>query len=93
MAVKLTETEIRRQIQDYLKLKNWYVWYNLQGLGCFRGIPDLMAAKDGEVISIEVKRPGGRQSDYQEEFQANIEAAGCRYILARGIEDLQKEGI
>lgn len=89
----MKESEIRKQIQDYLQLKGWFTFYILQGLGSYRGAPDLIAAKNGEALFIEVKRPGGRQSDYQEEFQRNIEAAGCRYILARGIEDLQREGI
>ncbi len=85
----LTETDRRKQVKEYLLLKRWFVWHNLQGIGCYRGLPDLMAAKDGEVIGVEIKKPGGRQSDYQKQFQSLFEAAGCRYILAYGIDELQ----
>lgn len=87
------ETKIRNQVQDYLRWKGWFVWYQLQGLGAYKGAPDLMAAKDGKVIAVEIKTPKGWQSDHQKQFQANYEAAGCQYLLVRGIEDLEEAGI
>jgi len=91
--VKLTETDIRRQIQDYLRWKGWLVVYQLQGLGAYRGLSDLIAVKDGRVLFIELKTPRGRQSKYQEEFQAGLEAAGGEYILCRGVDGLRERGI
>jgi len=93
MASPVKESDIRRQIRDYLRLKGWFTFHLLQGLGSYPGLSDLVALKAGQVLFIELKRPGGRQSEKQKEFQHNVEAQGCRYILARGIEDLQKEGI
>jgi Holliday junction resolvase len=91
--VKVTETDIRRQIQDYLRIRGWFVFYIVQGLGAYKGIPDLIAVKNGRVLFIELKTPRGRQSDHQKKFQADLEAAGGEYILCRGAEDLQERGI
>ena len=90
---KLTETDIRRQVTDYLQLRQYFCFYVLQGLGAYRGIPDLIAVKNGRVIFIELKTPRGRQSEYQRKFQANLEAAGGEYVLCRGVDDLQGRGI
>ena len=89
----VTETDIRRQIQDYLRIRGWFVFYILQGLGAYKGIPDLIAVKSGRVLFIELKTARGRQSDHQKKFQADLEAAGGEYILCRGAEDLQERGI
>ena len=91
--MKVTETDIRRQIQDYLRIRGWFVFYNLQGLGSYRGISDLTAVRAGRVLFIELKTARGRQSDYQKQFQADLEAAGGEYVLCRGVEDLQERGI
>jgi len=65
----------------------------LQGLGAYKGIPDLIAVSDGRVLFSERKTARGRQSDYQRKFQADREAAGGEYILCRGADDLLKRGI
>ena len=88
--MKLSEKEIRRQIQDYLRLKGYFVTYNLQGLGCYPGKPDLDATKNGITYHIEVKTPNGKQSEKQKQFQADLESAGGRYILARCVEDVME---
>ncbi len=90
---KMTETDIRRQVQDYLRWRNWFVFYVLQGLGAYRGIPDLIAVKCGRVLFIELKTPRGRQSDHQKQFQYDLEVAGGEYILCRGVDDLKERGI
>ena len=89
MSTPLRESEIRRQIQDYLRLRGWFCFYILQGLGSYRGAPDLIAVKNGRVIFIELKTSRGRQSEHQKKFQADLEAHGGEYILCRGAEDLQ----
>ena len=91
--MSVTETDIRHQVQDYLRIKGWFVFYILQGLGAYKGIPDLIAIRDGRVLFIELKTARGRQSDYQKKFQADLEAAGGEYILCRGADDLLKRGI
>ena len=90
---KLTETDIRRQVRDYLRIRGWFVFHILQGLGCYLGVTDLIAVRDGRVLFIELKTPRGRQSEYQRKFQADLEAAGGEYILCYGIDDLMERGI
>ena len=86
----MKESEVRRQIQDYLKWQGWFVFYLLQGLGSYPGLSDLVAVKGGRVVFLEVKRPkGGKQSEKQERFQQRLEAAGGEYIVARDIADVE----
>lgn len=88
----MTESEIRRQVVDYLRMKGYFTFHLLQSLGCYRGAPDLIAVK-GKTLFIELKKPGGRQSEYQKQFQADLEAAGGEYILCYGVDDLIERGI
>lgn len=55
------------------------------------GAPDLLIMYRGTAFAIEVKRPGGRQSPAQREFQAAWEAAGGWYILASSVDDVIRE--
>ena len=38
---------------------------------------------------IECKAPKGKQSELQKSFQAQVEAIGCKYILAFSLDDLE----
>jgi hypothetical protein len=72
-----------------------------------RGNPDLLAFKADMaaytlgarllrrvlVVAIEVKSATGRLSDSQKEFKARWEREGGMFIVARSIEDLQREGL
>ena len=91
---KITETDIRRQLVQYLRMRGWFCYHCLAGLGCYPGLSDLVAVKAGRVVHVEVKRPGtGKQSEKQAQFQHDLEAAGGEYLLARGIEDLEEAGM
>lgn len=87
------ETAIKKQIKDYLKIKGWFCFYNLQGLGAYHGVPDLTAIKNGRVIQIEVKTKTGRQSKGQIQFQRDWQFFGGEYVVARSYEDFLKMGI
>ena len=65
------------------------MFHHLQGLGCYPGLPDLEAVKDGQTVYIEVKTFTGKQRSDQIQFQADVEAHGGTYIVARGIEDVE----
>jgi hypothetical protein len=97
------ESEIQKAILEWLAYKRICHWRNNSGAmvseykGKRRfmrfgkvGSPDIFAVKDGVCYGIEVKRPGGKQSDAQREFQARLEAAGGRYLLVYSIEDVEK---
>ncbi len=83
-----TETYIRRSITDALRLAGWAVFYIFQGLGSYKGISDLIAMKDGRTVYIEVKTETGRQSEHQKQFERICIEHGCRYILARSVNDV-----
>ena len=82
------ETYIRRSVSEALRRAGWDVTYHLQGLGSRKGFPDLTAMKDGKTVYIEIKTETGRQSDYQKEFERICINHGCKYILARSVNDI-----
>jgi Holliday junction resolvase len=86
----INETDIKRQVKTWLTYMGYFNFHVLQGMGAFKGIPDRIAVKNGVVYFIEVKTPKGIQSEYQIEFQKNIEKAGGRYMLVRSLEELIK---
>lgn len=85
---KNPETVIQNEVRQLLRMDGWYVIRHQQGLGCHKGLSDLSAIKNGITIYIEIKTPRGVQSDYQKEFQADIERYGAKYILCRKAEDI-----
>lgn len=86
------ETAIKKQVRQYLRLKGWFVYHNLAGLGVHPGISDYTAIKNGQVVQLEIKTDKGRQSDVQKQFQSDWEAFGGEYYVIRSIDDLQKIG-
>ena len=42
------------------------------------------------IVWIEVKSPTGKQSPEQKQFQQEVESVGCKYILARSLDDVMK---
>ena len=87
------ETLIKQDIKRYLSMRGYYHFPIRQGLGSKRGICDIIALKGGITYFLEIKSSKGRQSPYQVEFQYQIEQAGCRYLIARSVEDLIKAGV
>jgi hypothetical protein len=57
------------------------------------GLSDILAVKGGRAIFIEVKTKDGKLSDEQHEFGRDVVLAGSEYIVARGIEDVERAGL
>ena len=68
------------------------------------GTADLLAIKEapfavqgGPIVHlvcwVECKAGNGKQSEMQKMFQARKEALGQRYVLAYGIEDMERAGL
>ena len=91
--LKISENEIKKLTKDYLNIRGWYHFHILQGMGAFKGIPDIIAIKGGRVLFIECKTIKGRQSDHQIEFQRNIEYQGGEYVLVDCLEKLIERGV
>jgi len=89
MRKQTPENLVKKQVRDYLRIRGWFVFPVMQGLGSYPGISDLIACKNGRVLFVECKAPRGRLSTYQRRFKESIEASGCEYIEARGYEDVE----
>lgn len=83
------ETALKKQIKDYLKLYGFFVFHIVQGLGAYKGIPDLCAVGYGLTLFVEVKTKKGRQSEYQKKFEDDIWTHGGHYILSKCCEDIK----
>ena len=55
-----------------------------------RGMPDLWFGRGPVQGWIEVKSAKGKQSPAQRAFQIKMLSAGCIYILARSVEDVER---
>ena len=97
-----SESEIQRQILDWLKIKDIYAWRNNTGamsgshkgkrwfvrFGC-AGMSDILGLLNtGKFLAIEVKRPGGKLTPAQEGYLAAIRARQGVAIVARSLEDV-----
>jgi hypothetical protein len=92
------ESEIQKQILDYLALKRIFHYRNNSGafvdsqkhfyrFGAL-GSPDIICVIKGQYVGIEVKAAKGKQSEHQKTFQQALEAAGGKYVLAYSLEDV-----
>lgn len=87
--LKITENDVRRVVRDYLRLRGWFVFHILQGLGSYKGTPDLIAVNSGRVLFIELKKPvGWKHSDPQKQFQKDIREHNGEYHLIKCLEDI-----
>lgn len=84
------ETVIKKQVRQFLETLGWFVFYNLQGVGAYKGIPDFICVRDGRVVFLEVKTAKGKLSDHQGRFKSLIEMHGGEYRVTRGIDDLRE---
>ena len=88
--IPITENDIKNQVKDYLDIKGYFHFPLTAGMGSYPGLPDRIAIKNGRVLFIEVKCPGGKQSVNQMAFQNDIWVKGGQYILVKCVEDLIK---
>lgn len=101
------ESIVLESLCEYLSYRGFFFWRNNNapifdgGKMVFRrmpafarkGISDIILLTKGRAIFIEAKSPKGVQSPDQKQFQADVEKAGCEYLLARSIDDLKKYGL
>lgn len=100
----IPESVIQGQIKTHLQIMGWMVTKIHQSLGSEPGIPDLIAIKNCKrfcphcekafkvniVLFIEVKAKRGKLSRDQENYRDRLLEQGGNYLLARGIEDIEK---
>ena len=84
----MKESDIKLQIKHFLAIKHIFNYHNLQGLGCYWGVPDRIMHLNGQIVYLEIKTPKGKLSPHQEEFQAQCEADKVPYFVVRSLEEV-----
>ncbi len=101
--IKITESEIQKQIMSYLSLRKICAM-RINTKGEFRktgpgtgvllknqnkGFSDILCIHKGLSLFLEVKTDKGKMSKDQEEFANKITLAGAYYFVIRSIDDLK----
>lgn len=97
------ETQIKNCVLDWLKYKGIFAFMvNTQGNfnkfsqsyyhnpRLMKGVADIICLYEGKFIAIECKAGKGKQSEHQREFEKMVKANGGDYILAYGLEAVEK---
>ena len=88
--ITVTENQIKAQIKDFLGYLGIFNFHLLQALGAYKGIPDKIIHYKGKVIYLEIKRPGGKMSQHQINFQQQCIEDGITYWCVSSSEELGK---
>ena len=87
--MKLIETDLKRQVKDYLAYKGIFSFPLIQGIASYKGAPDRVIHLNGRVVYLEIKLPKGKMSEWQLAFQEQCQRDGVEYYIIRSLEDLQ----
>lgn len=82
----MKESTIQSKIAKRLRENGWLVTKLIQT--SMNGIPDLMAIRKGDVIFLEVKKPGEEPSELQKYVIDNLQKAGCYSAVVTKVEDV-----
>lgn len=92
----MTETEIQKEIKDYLEDKGYLVYRMNSGRGRYNirmappGTPDLLVIlNNGQSIWIEVKQPGLKCTDIQKEMHQKLIDKGQKVMVAYNKDDVK----
>ena len=93
-----TETEIKKEITDYLRNRGYTVHRMNSGKAkvkggylelCEKGTPDILVlGKDKYILWIETKKPGGNPTEEQLEKIAYYKTLGHSTLIAESIENV-----
>lgn len=100
--MKTSEADTLKAVRDYLEIrdilyirihpvrpvngKNGIVFTKVNPSQ--KGAPDLLVAKGGYFLALEIKSSIGKQSPDQKSWQDRFEKQGGRYLIIRNIDDL-----
>ena len=95
----MTETQIQKQILDYLKAIGVVAWRSNAGRGrrnitpAPKGSPDIIGfLVGGKFLGIEVKKPGEKLSEDQRKWHQYALNYGCTIIVAHSVEEVKEIG-
>lgn len=86
----MREKTVETKIKDYLFSKGIY-HFKIHGSKFMpSGIPDIVCCFEGSFLGIEVKRPGAKneQSEQQKVHERNIIKSGGTYLLVDSLEEV-----
>jgi len=92
----MTESQIQKQIIDYLKLSGYLVFRMNSGKArnnirlCPPGTPDLLAVSSKGNLWIEVKTDSGKCTKEQNDMQYDLRKTGEQVIIARSLDDVKE---
>ena len=94
-----TEHQIQQAVIEWLQYKKWFVWRHNSGMVRtvhntmvrmgVAGMPDVFALKDGQLLGIEVKRPGKKPTDIQQRMMDDLTKYGAQCMVVTSTEDLE----
>lgn len=102
------EKDIQLACCQYLELKRRFFWrqntaptfdttrqvFRAMPKYALKGVPDIIVVTDGGyVVFLEIKRPGGRQSTEQKEFEARCKKLGAEYYVITDVAQLKEIGL
>lgn len=83
-----SESSIEQKDRDAARKAGWVVAKIMRASP--NGFPDRFYAKDGRVLLIEWKKPGGRLSEQQKHRHAELRAAGVEVHVVDNAEDARR---
>ena len=92
----MTESELQKQIIDYLKLCNAIVFRMNSGQRqnnvklCPSGTPDILAVLPHKTLWIEVKTDKGKLRPSQITMHSRLKERGQEVIVARSVDDVME---
>lgn len=64
----------------------------LKRMGVLAGVPDFtIITFPARVSFLEIKRPGGKLTESQEQFRERVEALGCIYSIAHSTDEAKEK--
>ena len=100
---KTSEQDFQRQVAEYLgepvralPANAWFTsipagWGSMTKVPGYRaGTPDVLVIDRGLPIWLELKVEGREPSDEQEQCRDDLIAAGCKWVLVRTLEDVER---
>ena len=88
MKPKITEHDLTKGIRNLLRTCGIWHYKAWQGMGSMPGVSDIIGCHKGKFFAIEVKRPDGKPTDNQVQFQLRVREAGGIAFIARSVDDV-----
>ena len=89
----MSEATLERDILDYLNYMGgcFFRTHDAKHRPCTPGMPDIVGVRNGQMWAIEVKQPGKKMTELQEDFLSRLRHCGARAFMATSITDVQAE--